>query len=38
MRARHGRGVMVTRSPLLTGPDEAIWAVPAGMIAWLLDS
>jgi uncharacterized protein len=36
MRARHGRGVMVTRSPLLTGADEPIWAIPAGMLAWLL--
>ena len=36
MRARHGRGVMVTRSPLLTGTDEPIWAIPAGMLAWLL--
>ncbi len=38
MRARHGRGVMVTRSPLLTGSDEPVWAVPAGVLAWLLDS
>jgi uncharacterized protein len=36
MKARHGRGVMVTRSPLLTGADEPIWAIPAGVIAWLL--
>ena len=36
MRARHGRGVMVTRSPLLTGPDEPIWAIPAGILAWLV--
>jgi uncharacterized protein len=36
MRARHGRGVMITRSPLLTGADESIWAVPAGILAWLL--
>ena len=36
MKARHGRGVMITRSPLLTGPDEPIWAVPAGLFAWLL--
>jgi len=36
MRARHGRGVMVTRSPLLTGSDEPIWAIPAAILAWLL--
>jgi predicted AAA+ superfamily ATPase len=36
MKARHGRGVMVTRSPLLTGPDEPIWAIPASVVAWLL--
>jgi uncharacterized protein len=36
MKARYGRGVMVTRSPLLTGADEPIWAIPAGMLAWLL--
>jgi len=36
MKARYGRGVMVTRSPLLTGPDESIWAIPAGILAWLL--
>jgi predicted AAA+ superfamily ATPase len=38
MRARHGRGVMVTRSPLLTGPEQPIWAIPAGILAWLLNS
>jgi hypothetical protein len=36
MKARHGHGVMVTRSPLLTGPDEPIWAIPAAILAWLL--
>ncbi len=36
MRSRHGRGVMVTRSPLLTGAEEPIWAIPAGILAWLL--
>jgi predicted AAA+ superfamily ATPase len=36
MKARHGRGVMVTRSPLLTGTEEPIWAIPAGIFAWLL--
>lgn len=38
MKARHGRGVMVTRSPLLTGAEEPIWAIPAGIFAWLLES
>jgi uncharacterized protein len=37
MRARHGRGVLVTRTPLATD-DERVWAVPAGIVAWLLDS
>ncbi|MGH2879211.1 MAG: ATP-binding protein [Solirubrobacteraceae bacterium] len=36
MKARHGRGVMVTRSPLLTNPNEPVWAIPAGILAWLL--
>jgi predicted AAA+ superfamily ATPase len=36
MKARHGRGVMVTRSPLLTGADEPIWAIPVSILAWLL--
>lgn len=36
IRARRQRGVMVTRSPLLTGPDEPVWAIPAGILAWLL--
>jgi len=40
MTARHGRGVMVTRmvtrSPLRTGPDEPIWAIPAAILARLL--
>jgi uncharacterized protein len=36
MRARHGRGVMVTRSPLLIGAHEPIWAIPASILAWLL--
>ncbi len=36
MKARHGRGVMVTRSPILTGADEPIWAIPASILAWLL--
>jgi predicted AAA+ superfamily ATPase len=38
MKARHGRGVMITRSPLLTGAEEPIWAIPAGIFAWLLES
>jgi predicted AAA+ superfamily ATPase len=38
MKARYGRGVMVTRSPLLTGADEPIWAIPAGILAWMLDA
>jgi predicted AAA+ superfamily ATPase len=37
MKARHGRGVMATRSPLLTGPQEPVWAIPAGILAWLLE-
>lgn len=36
MKARYGRGVMVTRSPLLVDPREPIWAIPAGLLAWLL--
>lgn len=36
MKARHRRGVMVTRSSLLADPDEPVWAIPAGILAWLL--
>jgi uncharacterized protein len=36
MKARYGRGVMITRSPILTSPDEPIWAIPAGALAWML--
>lgn len=36
MRARHGRGVLVTRTPLAVD-DDPVWAVPAGMFAWLVD-
>ncbi len=36
MKAGYGRGVMVTRSPLLTGAEETVWAIPAGMLAWLV--
>lgn len=34
MRARYGRGVMVTRSPFST--DDTVWAVPASTLAWLV--
>jgi uncharacterized protein len=40
MRARHGRGVLVTRTPLSTcsaDADGLVWAVPSGVVAWLLD-
>ncbi len=37
MRARYGKGVIVTRTPLVVSADEAVWAVPAGIVAWLLD-
>jgi hypothetical protein len=37
MAARYGRGVMATRSPYLVETDAHIWAVPASMLAWLLD-
>jgi predicted AAA+ superfamily ATPase len=37
MRARHGRGVLVTRTPLEVD-GQAVWAVPAGIVAWLLDT
>ncbi len=37
MRTRHGRGVIVTRTPLAVGDDEPVWAIPAGIAAWLLD-
>lgn len=36
IRARHGRGIMVTRSPLVVADDEPVWAVPAGIVGWLL--
>jgi predicted AAA+ superfamily ATPase len=36
MEARHGQGVMVTRSPYLVEADARIWAVPASMLAWLV--
>ena len=37
MRARYGKGVVVTRTPLALGDDEPVWAIPAGIVAWLLD-
>ncbi len=36
IRARYGQGVLVTRTPLALD-DPHVWAVPAGMIAWLVD-
>jgi predicted AAA+ superfamily ATPase len=38
MRTRHGKGVIVTRTPLAVGSDEPVWAIPAGVVAWLLDT
>jgi uncharacterized protein len=38
MRARYGKGVIVTRTPLAVGVDEPVWAIPAGVVAWLLDT
>jgi uncharacterized protein len=39
MRARHGRGVVVTRMPFSVGErDEPLWAIPAGIVAWLVDT
>jgi predicted AAA+ superfamily ATPase len=40
MRARYGRGVLATRTPLETSFDHSepsVWAIPAGMLAWLID-
>jgi len=37
IKARHGRGVILTRSPLLTGPHEPVWALPASILAWLIE-
>lgn len=34
MRARYGRGVMATRSPLDT--KDEVWAVPSSIVGWLL--
>jgi predicted AAA+ superfamily ATPase len=36
MRASYGQGVMATRTPLVTGDEEPIWAVPSAVVAWLL--
>jgi uncharacterized protein len=38
MRARYGKGVIVTRTPMAVGDEEPVWAIPAGIAAWLLDS
>lgn len=38
MRARYGEGVIVTRTPLTVGDEEPVWAIPAGIVAWLLDN
>jgi predicted AAA+ superfamily ATPase len=41
IRARHGRGVMVTRTVLELEDRHgvhAVWAVPAGILGWLLGS
>jgi predicted AAA+ superfamily ATPase len=42
VRASRGRGVLVTRSvfDLEAGPTakKPVWAIPAGMVAWLLDT
>ncbi len=37
MRARYGRGVLVTRTPLALD-DGSAWALPAGAFAWLVDA
>jgi predicted AAA+ superfamily ATPase len=37
MHARYGRGVMITRTPLEVGDEAPVWAIPAGIVAWLLD-
>lgn len=37
MRSRYGKGVMVTKTPLEVDESERVWAVPAGIFAWLLD-
>lgn len=41
IRARYGRGIMATRSPLVVGKDDdgndhPVWAVPSAIVAWLL--
>lgn len=37
MKARYGEGIMATRSSFTVDDDEPVWAVPAGIVAWLLD-
>jgi predicted AAA+ superfamily ATPase len=36
MKARYGRGIIAMRLPLVVGDDETVWAVPAGVVCWLL--
>lgn len=36
MRAGYGQGVMVTRSAFSVADDDPAWALPAGVVAWLL--
>jgi hypothetical protein len=36
LRARHGGGVVLTRSQLVLDRDSAVWAVPGAIAAWLL--
>ena len=39
LEARHGRGILATRAVLELGDVEgkgAVWAVPVGILAWLL--
>jgi predicted AAA+ superfamily ATPase len=38
IRARYGSGVIATRTPFAVGGDEEVWAVPVGIVAWLLAS
>ena len=38
MRVGYCKGVIATRSPLAMGHDEPVWAVPAGIPAWLPDT
>ena len=36
IKARHGRGMLVTRTAIVIDPNEPVWAVPAAMLTWLL--